>query len=353
MSQTRQRESETDSADYWVGDNQHRLTTKRLKDQEAWPQMADDQRKRGRNEDGDKHRRIKTIRCSVQEAAKAEVESVEDEERDVITRHNNDYEEDKRVVVVLSVASTFSRLDSSSPLTDRPTADNNDQRQLTMTMTTTTTTTSPHHLMSCNETTQLLQDPWFWGGEVVKLILAPSSLAFNLLFLYLLSRSRCLHVNVRNLLGNISACLVVSGLYLTAKGIVTIVSVFRRRPCWISASHYPPLCSFQTGVLMTTVFSLIASFFALQVERFYAAMQMNSYDDRRRATCSIAILFLIWTGTILCTSAVVATIPTVLPLAICNEWLAMHSVAFAAAEAIIPTMQVFGISLFVGKFICH
>ncbi|KRX93428.1 Peptidyl-prolyl cis-trans isomerase E [Trichinella pseudospiralis] len=206
----------------------------------------------------------------------------------------------------------------------------------------------------CNETMALFRSAWFWTGEAMAVILAPSSALLNLLLLYLLCHCRPLHVNARHLLVNIAACGVFNGFYLTAKSALILVSVSSGRPCAISGSaKVPQLCSFQTGVFSATLLAVVGTYTSMLVERLYATFTMNNYESKPKPAFGLSLLFLVWTSTIICTSAIVATARQSLPLPLCNELLNLNPATGAVIVSVNSCLQVLTLVVFIGIWLYH
>ncbi|KRZ86893.1 Peptidyl-prolyl cis-trans isomerase E, partial [Trichinella sp. T8] len=206
----------------------------------------------------------------------------------------------------------------------------------------------------CNETTALFRSAWFWTGEAMAMILAPSSALLNLLLLYLLCHCRSLHINARHLLVNIAACGVFNGFYLTAKSALILVSVSAGRPCAISGSaKVPQLCSFQTGVFSATLLAVVGTYTSMLVERLYATFTMNNYESKPKPAFGLLLLFLVWTSTIICTSAIVATARQSLPLPLCNELLNLNPATGAVIVSVNSCLQVLTLIVFIGIWLYH
>jgi len=97
----------------------------------------------------------------------------------------------------------------------------------------------------CNDTLVLVLNNWFWTGEALKLLLAPSVVLANALFALVVCRSACLPPCLHALLINISMSAILSGILYTAKTVFVLLTVLNGEICEPALEKRSVWCHFQ------------------------------------------------------------------------------------------------------------
>lgn len=144
----------------------------------------------------------------------------------------------------------------------------------------------------CNVSKMLSLSPMVVTETSLVILLSPIGFVLNGFLIYSLIKSTIFSINLRVLMSNlsISALLFCFGHFIKHISVVVLMAI---DPCFLVTTLYG--CKLQETAtivpLLTTLYSLVA----IGVDRLYATLCYNTYDQKKRIYISVVLVIAIWT----------------------------------------------------------